>query len=213
MSIPFRLALGGAVATSAIALTDAATRGLTGQDSVFADSYGVTWQMLLGNAVHGLTYLAFAVLLVHEAARLDAVGTWTRRVRRVLVLTFGFMALAFLVLFPLMELLDSVVVDAFGAAGGISFLLMFLFSSALGVTLVRRPEFRPAAVLLCSVVPVILLTVALALAPFASGFAHPAYAETAVHFGIALLGYRAAGTVTRGATRTDGRPVATEPAR
>jgi hypothetical protein len=47
---------------------------------------------------------------------------------------------------------------------------------------------------LAAIVPIIGLTALIAWA--APGFAHPAYAETALHFGVALLGTRVAAAVS-----------------
>lgn len=184
----YRLALLGAAATSTIALTDAMTRGFTGRDSVFADTYGLTWPLLLGDLVHGLTYLSFAVLLLAAAPAIDAAGRTARAVRRGLVVTFAFLTVGFVALLPLTIGRAGGIYDVLAASGGVAFLLMFLLAFALGVTTLRRPQLRPGAILLVALLPVIGLTVAIAAAMPA--FAHPAYAETTLHFGIALLGLK-----------------------
>ena len=72
---------------------------------------------------------------------------------------------------------------------GVAFASMFILAVALGFCLVRVRELRPSAVLLLAVLPAIGL--AIILNAIGSAFAHPAYAETAVYLGIALLGQRA----------------------
>ena len=65
---------------------------------------------------------------------------------------------------------------------------MFALAFAVGVGTVRRAALRPASYLLIGIVPAIGLMIG--LGALHSGFAHPAYAETLVNFGIALLGLR-----------------------
>jgi hypothetical protein len=73
-----------------------------------------------------------------------------------------------------------------GAVAGIAFLTMFLLGTILGATLLRRPSLRLPAVLMAATVPVLVLSFALvAVAP---RWGHPAYAETVLYLGVALLG-------------------------
>lgn len=188
LTLAYRLALLGAGGISSIALYDAMTRGLTGRDSAFADTYGLTWTLVLGNVVHGLAYAAFAGLLVAAGRHIDRVGRAARHVRRVLVGVFAVMAVMFLVAFPFLVGREGGVYTIIGSLGGIMFLAMFVSVTALGLLTVRRSELRPGAVLLASVPVVLGLT--FALAAVAPGFAHPAYAETILGFGVALLGLR-----------------------
>ena len=69
---------------------------------------------------------------------------------------------------------------------GIAFLLMFLLGTALGALLLRTADLRVPAALLVSTLPVIGLTILLGV--LAPGWGHPAYAETTLYVGIALLG-------------------------
>jgi len=62
---------------------------------------------------------------------------------------------------------------------------MFTLAFALGVATIRNPDLRPSPYLLIGIVPAIGLIIA--LGALGSGFAHPAYAETLVNFGIALF--------------------------
>ena len=58
LSIHHKLALIGATVTSALALTDAATHGITGEYSWFADDSGVRAAQVFAAILHGLTYAA-----------------------------------------------------------------------------------------------------------------------------------------------------------
>lgn len=91
---------------------------------------------------------------------------------------------------PLTGALRPVSLDAaVGAVAGVAFASMFLLAVALSLCLVRVRQLRPSAVLLIAVLPA--LGLAIILQAIGSAFAHPAYAETAVYLGIALLGRRA----------------------
>jgi hypothetical protein len=69
--------------------------------------------------------------------------------------------------------------------GGVAFLLAFVLGAALGLTLVRRPDLRPAAVCLSAIAALIPLTILMGI--LQSRWTHIAYAETALYIGIALL--------------------------
>lgn len=198
LTLHHRLALVGATATSAIALGDAMTHGLTGDYSVFADDSGVPWVQAVGYAVHGLTYLALGAVLVAERHRLDTVNRGARAARWVLLAAFGILGSVFLVMSPIRGVLrEWGVLAVFESLAGVSFLAMFLGGVALGVALWRHTEFRLESRLLVGIVGALGLVVLLAwLAP---GFAHPAYLETMLHFGIATTG---AGLQVRAGRRT-----------
>ena len=89
------LALIGATLTSAIALGDAVTHGLTGQSSVFAGDSGATAWSEIGGLVHGLTYAALGWVLVGERDRFATANRFARVLRLVLIPTFDVMAVAF----------------------------------------------------------------------------------------------------------------------
>ena len=191
MSLPYRLALVGASLLSAIALYDAAHHGVTGRSSAFSDEYGWTPLLVAGNVVHGLAYVALVTVLVAARALIDPGHPVARWIRRLLVAVFAVLAAMFLLGLPIVALAgESPAAMAVGGFGGIAFLLMFVLSFALGVALARRPELRVGAVVLLATVPMIGL--ASALQVVAPTFAHPAYAEVAVAFGVALLGRRPA---------------------
>jgi len=187
LTLHHRLALVGATATSAIALSDSMTHGITGEYSMFADDSGVPWATGLSYAVHGLTYVAFVYVLVAERARLDAVNRAARVARRVLLAAFGTLATIFLIISPIREVVRGWgAIPVFETVAGLSFLAMFLGGIALGLALWRCHDFRLESRLLVGIVGALGLV--LLLAWIAPGFAHPAYLETMLHFGIATTG-------------------------
>lgn len=198
LTLHHRLALVAATATSAIALGDAMTHGITGESSIFADDSGVPWAPAVSYAVHGLTYVAFIGVLVAERHRLDAVNRGARVARWLLLAALGVLAVVFLVLSPVRGTMrEWGLVGPVEAAAGISFAAMFLGGIALGVALWRHPEFSLESRLLVGVVGALGLV--LLLAWLAPGFAHPAYMETMLHFGLATVG---AGLRVRAGRRT-----------
>lgn len=187
LTLHHRLALIGATATSAIALGDAMTHGLTGGYSIFADDSGVPWASALSYTVHGLTYVAFAFVLVAERRRLDAVNRGARVARWVLLVAFGVLAFIMLGLSPVRGVLRAWgLLTVFETVAGLSFLAMFLGGIALGAALWRRSGFHVESRLLVGIVGALGLV--LLFAWLAPGFAHPAYMETMLHFGIAITG-------------------------
>ncbi len=182
-----RLALTGAVALSSLALFDAVTRGVTGSGSVFSDGSDVRWLAVVGSVVHGLAYLAFAHVIRVERERI-AVNRAARLTTWVLTSALAPLGVGFLVLWPLADLMSTQVRTAVSAVIGIAFALHFLGALALGLATARRTQTHPGSLILASLLPVVALTALLGL--FAPAFVHPAYAETTVAFGLALLGAR-----------------------
>jgi hypothetical protein len=191
MSTINRVALAAAATLSAVALWDAIHTGLTGRPSGFSDQFGVTPMMIIGGLVHGLTYAAVLAVLVVQRRRIDAGSAVRGWIRRLLVVDFGLLATMFLIGTPFLPRMERAGWgDVASTIGGLSFLLMFVLSVALGVASVRTPQLRTAALVLISTVP--LIGLAIALAALGTGFGHPAYPEAAVYLGVALLGHRSA---------------------
>jgi hypothetical protein len=212
LSIHHKLALTGAAMTSAIALFDAMTHGLTGEYSVFSDESGVRPVKVLGDLVHGLTYVALCLVLVREATLVAAAGRVQAVLRWVLVGSLTLLAAGFLLVAPWLESPESagvvgvvlVVLMSIGFAG------MAFGSLLIGPLLLRTPGLRTGARVLTAMLPVLGLTILLAFV--AADWAHPAYLETTLHFGLALLGV----DVVRRATASDqggraGRDLVVEP--
>lgn len=191
VSIYHRLALVGATATSAIALDDAVTHGLTGHNTIFADTSEVMWANVGAALVHAFTYGALFLVLVEEGARIDAANRLARLLRRVLMACLGVLCVGFIVIEPARVVFDPPIFRTpWTVVATVVFLGMLLSATALGPALLRRPDLRLGARLLSLMVPLFGLT--LLLGVVAPGWSHPAYLETTLHFGIALLGVGAA---------------------
>jgi len=186
MSKLFTLAVVGAAATSGIALFDAIHHGITGRYSMFSADTELPAAEFAASLVHGVTYAALGAVLLLQSRASDG-GRVYRWMCRLLGANFAVLAALFLVGEPIRIAtglsLDTTPVGA--VIGNFTFLLMFVFGFALGLTLLRRPDRRPSAILLVAVGPVLAMTVV--GGAMGSGFAHPAYAETLINFGVALL--------------------------
>ena len=174
-----RAALGAAVAASVLSIADAVVRATSDEPPAWDPEGGVTWAIVAMNVLLAVTFVLLAAALVRAASEIDEGRTGRRWVRRILAVD--------LVLLAAGGLASSVAgADFLGMVAGFAFLGMFVFGTALGALLLRRPELRVPAGLMVSTVPVIGLTFLLnAVAP---GWGHPAYAETVLYVGIALLG-------------------------
>lgn len=190
-----RVALAGATATSAIALSDAFTQGLTGHNTVFADTSGVRWAIVLGSLVHALTYAALVFVLLAEAPRIDTANRVARVLRRVLTACLVVLSVGFLVAEPLRAFSSppAYVETAWTIVASATFAGVLLSALAIGPFLLRQPTMRIGAALLTGMAPLLGITILIGM--LATAWMHPAYLETAMHFGIALLGTGSAGAV------------------
>ena len=181
-------ALAGAAGLSAIAINDAATFALTGSYSAASDEFGVNPLYLASGLVHGLAYLAFAGVLHAHRRRVDDGSRLRRVIRLALIVVFLTLAAGMLANTAASaatgEMLDGD--GLYGAVATVSFLLMFVGSIALGFSLLRRPDMRLPAWTLVAILPALLLTILIAVS--GSPWAHPAYVEALVCFGIAFIG-------------------------
>jgi hypothetical protein len=188
LSTHHRIALTAAAVMSCIALFDAATHGLTGDYSWFSDDSGVRPVQVLGALAHGLTYVALCFVLLRESTRVAAAGRVQAVLRWILVGSLVLLAVGFLFVAPLLESPETA--GAVGVVLGVlmstGFAGLILGSLIIGPLLLRAPGLRTGARVLTAMVPVFALT--LLLVWLAPGWAHPAYLETTLHFGIALLG-------------------------
>lgn len=175
-------ALVGAAGISAIALFDAATHGMTGEYSQFQDDGSLG---LVGSAIHGVGYLVLTAVLFLRAAAIDRGSRVVRWFRRLTAVSMGLLAAVFLAGTALQT---PSVEEIGGIVGSVAFLTMFLFGAALGIALLATGRRTPAAWSLVGILGAIGLMVILGFV--ASNWVHPAYPETAVHFGVALLALR-----------------------
>jgi hypothetical protein len=188
LSLHHRLALAGALGTSAVALADALTHGLTGY-SPFSDTSDLTALVVLGLLVHGLGYAAFAMVLTREAWRFRSTNRVARGARWVVLGSLMVLAVGFLLVAPAIELRDAYEGTAyavFGVVAGVGFAGLLGGSLVLGLALVRTGALGTGARVLVLLVPGFALTLLLTwLAPL---WAHPAYVEAITYVGLALLG-------------------------
>ena len=204
-----KLALLGAAVTSAMALSDAVTHGLTGHYSVFADTSGNAPVQALGDLVHGLTYLALSLVLVREAERFAAVNRVARGCRWVVLVSLATLAPGFVLVAPVLAFTGT---DAgtpyaiWSGIAGIAFIGMILGSLVLGLALLPSRALGVGARVLALMLPVAGLTALIAW--LASGWAHPAYLETTLHFGLATLGLGTAAVLTSADARSVMSPTA-----
>jgi len=192
-------ALAIAAAASAVSVTDAVYGAITRRDTPWEPPDGNRWAMTAINALIAVLYLALAAALVYRGARIDGRSRAVLWIRHLLVLVLAVLAGVFLV--------GTAVGDYPGplsAIAGIAFILMFMLSTALGVGLLRRPGLRWPALLLVGALPMIGLTAVVGL--FASRVIHPAYAESLVYVGLALLA-RTTEAETRNRAASGGEPV------
>lgn len=179
-------ALVGAAGISAIALTDAVTFALTGESSGATEDRGVTALYVLSGLAHVGAYVAFAAVLRGWRAQIDGTSRFRRVVRVVLTVALTVLAVTLLIGTSVCVATGEVPDNAlFGAVAGAAFLLMFVASLALGISLLRRPGFRLAAGTLTAIIGALGL-VSL-LGAVASPWAHPAYVEVLAAFGLAFI--------------------------
>lgn len=208
-------ALIGAVGISAIALTDAATVAITGEPSFASDEHGVTALYALSGLMHVGAYVAFALVLRGWRDLIDGQSRFRRLVRVVLTSTLELLALTLLVGTGIAVATGEVVDNAvYATVAGIAFLLMFVASLALGISLLRRPRLRLAAWTLTAIIGALGLVIL--LGTIGSPWAHPAYVEVFASFGLAFIALAPqhaadADQTTARATMTPQPPTAAKP--
>jgi hypothetical protein len=139
-----------------------------------------------GRVLLAATFALLAAVLTGRAERIDRGSRWIRAVRRLVQADLAVLALIFTGGLWADRHPDTTVYQAWELTGGPSFALMFLAGVVLGVCLLHRRDLRTAALLTAA--PVVLLPLTIAVQALAPGWAHPAYAETALYLGLALLG-------------------------
>jgi hypothetical protein len=190
LAVHHKVALVPAVLTSAIALFDAATAAMTGHYSVFAEGSGNTAALLASDLVHGLNYAGLAWVLTREADRLGGYGRVVRGATRALRASLVVLCLGFVLVSPGLVLtnteLDGVAGTVWGLVASIGFFGMILSTLVLGVAVVRRNLVGIGGSVLRLLFPVAAVTILLGV--IGSPWAHPAYVETVINVGLALLG-------------------------
>lgn len=181
-------ALLGAAGISFIALYDAFTVALTGQNTgAGTDELGVTVYGVVAWLVHTAAYLAFAAVLHANRRAVDGRSRVRRVARLGLTASLVVLGLGMLVASVVSVARDEVLASAgFEGVMGAAFFGMFIASLVLGLALLRRPGLRLAGRTLTAVLPV--LGVVALLGFLGSPWAHPAYVEVLSAFGLAFVG-------------------------
>jgi hypothetical protein len=181
-----RAAMISAVLTSVMSIADAVHHGLTGELLLDEDS-SAGWVRVGSSLLLAATFGLLAAALAEQASRVDAGSRAIRWVRRLMQGVLAVLSIVFAGGLVVEAYAGTAVIhEAWGAVGGASFVLMFLISVVLGACLLRRPDLRVAAVLMAA--PAAMIPLTFLVQVLAPGWAHPAYAETALYIGVALLG-------------------------
>ena len=177
-----------AVLVSAMSIADAVHHGLTGR-FLLDDETAAPAVTIAVSALLAVTFALLAAVLREQAGRIDAGRRTVRWIRRAMQTVLVVLVVVF-VGGPVVEGTadGSALHRIIEALGGAGFALMFLVGVVLGAALLRRAQLRPAAALMAA--PIVVIPLTLLIATFAPDWAHPAYAETALYIGVALLGYR-----------------------
>jgi len=188
-----KFALFGASLLSFIALQDAITHGITGHYSRASDNYGTTWIWLAANLAHGVAYLSIVVILFAEAHRIDTGSRIRKALRWLLIASFVPLAVEFTLVVAVMFAMDADLDSPPGWVAAleillIGFVVQFPAALALGFAIRKVPGMKLASRVLIGILAAAAFTAVLAVV--AKDFAHPAYLEATVMFGIALLGVR-----------------------
>ena len=188
------VALVCATLTSSIALSDAILHGLTGRNSIFSDGSGHPAWIVAGGVVHGLSYAALAWVLIREDPRFRQANRLSRALRYVLAGSLVALAAGFSTVAPIVVMANVPPNSPLGIAwlwlASIAFAGMILSSLLLGIAVLRTNPLGYGGRILGLLIIALPITVLLGVV--APQWAHPAYVETTIHFGVALLGATAA---------------------
>ena len=174
-------------AGTAISLVDAAWRATQTSVPPWDDTLqGMSFADVLLNGTMIAAYATGAAVLVKHARAIDVnrVAQWSRRL---LVCTLAVLAMSYSALLALSRPAEG----AFAAVFGIALIFVLTLPVVLGLSLIRRPQFRSAALVLAS--PIVVGPLTGLVAAFTS-WGHPAYVETAGLIGVPLLAILAATT-------------------
>lgn len=174
-----------AVLISAYSIAEAVAVGLTGQPMLDPDAGPKVARGVVGLLLT-VTFALSAAVLREQRARLDAGSRPRRWLRRLLQADLAVCAAVGAISVVLTAFaVSGSIEEVLGAVGGVTFIVAFVLGAALGLSLIRRPELRPAAVCLSAIAALIPLTILMGI--LQSPWGHIAYTETALYIGIALL--------------------------
>ena len=177
-------ALVAAILASAYSIAEAIAAPITGHPVIDQES-GPNPALTIVGALLISTFTLGVAVLWEQAERIDAGSSFRRWVRRLLQAALAALALISGIGIVAERIAPDGLVSTMDGAGSIPFLSMFVLGATLGFSLIRRSQLRAAAYCLASVAALIPLTVLTGI--LLPGWAHAAYAETALYIGIALL--------------------------
>lgn len=177
-------ALLAAVLASAYSIAEAIATPIIGHPIVDPDRPGLAVDAV--GVVLVLTFILCVAVLLQQSARIDARSSFRRWVRRLLLADLTILATTFSIGFLIERIApNGTAAKIMENVGSIAFILMFLLGAALGWSLIRCPDLRAGARCLASIAALIPLTIL--VGTLLPGWAHAAYAETALYIGTALL--------------------------
>lgn len=202
-------AVSTAAALSAFALSDAAFNALTPSGIAPWDPEGASELMLRAlNLLHGIPYLLFTAVLMTYRRQIDQDSRALPRLRKILAGCYAILGLFFSFAGLFAPRLGTDTPEWLSAAIFVPFLGSFIVSIPLGLLLLKHHRMQLSGWLLASPIIVLPLTIVL---ESTSRWAHPAYLETVVNLGTALISVAAAsergiGSDTSGAADADTMP-------
>ena len=189
LSTHHKLALAGAIVLSTYALADAIYHGTTGENLPYDPMTSPAGWAYFAMLLHGYTYVTLGIVLLREGPRFAGTNRVARGTRRVLLASLAVLATWFGVLGPLAIAAghpEWTSAAAVSSVSGLAFVGLIVGSTVLGLALLRDRSLGYGARVLQAMLPAFALMVVVAWVAY--DFAHPAYVETVLQFGIALLG-------------------------
>ena len=194
-----KFALTGAIGLSTYALADAVNHGITGENLPYDPMTSPAGWAYFAMLLHGYTYAALAVVLLREKPRFAGTNHVARGTRMVLLFCLAVLATFFGAVAPVSIAAghpEWTIVPVFTTVSSLAFAGLILGSTVLGLALLRDRSLGYGARVLQAMLPAFALMMLVAWVAY--DFAHPAYLETDLQVGIALLGV---GVVTSGVSK------------
>ena len=160
---------------------------------MFADDSGNQVAILASSLIHGVAYLALAMILRREAARFATANLAARLARRILLIDLTALGVGMIAVQPVVILAvqpAGAFEAGWGLIGTLLLLTLAIGSIVLGLAVLRNNPLGVGGRVLGALIPAVLLTVVLGF--LAPTWGHPGYVETVMNFGMALVGVGAA---------------------
>jgi hypothetical protein len=178
-------AVSTAAVLSALALSDAALNALTPSGAAPWDPEGASELMLRAvNLLHGIPYLLLAAVLMTYRRQIDQDSRALPWLRNILAGCYAILGLFFSFAGLFAPRLGTETPEWLSAAIFVPFLGSFIIAIPLGLLLLKHHRMQLSGWLLASPIIVLPLTIVL---ESTSRWAHPAYLETVINLGTALI--------------------------